>query len=89
MTGAPLPAGADAVIMREEAEEAAGQVRFRVTARPGQHIRRAGEDVRLGDVVLPAGATIGAGRDRGALGAGADTDRCASSAAGRGAVDRR
>ena len=61
MTGAPLPAGADAVIMREEAEEAAGQVRFRVTARPGQHIRRAGEDVRLGDVVLPAGATIGAG----------------------------
>lgn len=61
MTGAPLPPGADAVIMREEAEEAAGQVRFRSAARPGQHIRRAGEDVRLGDQVLAAGTAIAAG----------------------------
>lgn len=61
MTGAPLPAGADAVIMREEAEEADGSVRFRSPARPGQHIRRAGEDLRLGDPLLAPGTPLGAG----------------------------
>ena len=61
MTGAPVPQGADAVIMREEAEEEADRVRFRSPARPGQHIRRAGEDIRPGDRLLPAGAALAAG----------------------------
>lgn len=61
MTGAPIPPGADAVIMREEADEQDGQVRFRVAARPRQHIRPAGEDIRAGDQILAAGATLGAG----------------------------
>lgn len=61
MTGAPLPAGADAVIMREEADEQDDRVRFRCTARPGQHIRKAGEDIRPGDVLLPAGSALGSG----------------------------
>ena len=61
MTGAPLPAGADAVIMKEEADEQKDQVRFRALAEPGQHIRRAGEDIAAGDVVLPAGTVLGPG----------------------------
>lgn len=61
MTGAPLPAGADAVIMKEEADEQKDQVRFRALAEPGQHIRRAGEDIVTGEVVLPAGTVLGPG----------------------------
>lgn len=61
MTGAPLPDGADAVIMREEAEERDGVVRFSRPAAPGQHIRRAGEDLKLGDEVLAAGVALGPG----------------------------
>lgn len=61
MTGAPLPAGADAVIMKEEADEHGGHVRFRSGAEPGQHIRRAGEDITAGEVVLPAGVLLGPG----------------------------
>ena len=56
MTGAPLPAGADAVIMKEEADEQAGAVRFRQVPTLGQHVRRAGEDIADGEGVLPAGA---------------------------------
>ena len=44
MTGSPIPDGADAVIMREEAAEQDGQVRFVKQPRLGQHIRHAGED---------------------------------------------
>ncbi|HRI50298.1 MAG TPA: molybdopterin molybdotransferase MoeA [Pseudomonadota bacterium] len=61
MTGAPLPAGADAVIMKEEADEQAGAVRFRQVPTLGQHLRRAGEDIADGEVVLPAGALLGPG----------------------------
>lgn len=61
MTGAPLPEGADSVIMKEEASEADGQVRFKAAPAVGQHVRRAGEDAALGDVVLAAGAVLGPG----------------------------
>lgn len=61
MTGAPLPAGADAVIMKEEADEQAGAVRFSQLPTLGQHVRRAGEDIADGEVVLPAGALLGPG----------------------------
>ena len=61
MTGAPLPAGADAVIMREEAREKDGEVRFTTAPTVGQHVRRAGEDITQGEVILRAGAEIGAG----------------------------
>ena len=61
MTGAPLPKGADSVIMKEEASEADGVVRFKAAPAVGQHVRRAGEDVALGDVVLAAGAVLGPG----------------------------
>lgn len=63
-TGAPVPAGADAVVMQEEGEvqtDAQGQtnVRFLRSPKPGEWIRRQGEDVRKGATVLAAGARIG------------------------------
>ncbi|MEY5097486.1 MAG: hypothetical protein RJA36_205 [Pseudomonadota bacterium] len=63
-TGAPVPAGADAVIMQEEGEAASDEqgrssVRFALAPQPGQWIRRQGEDVRKGATVLPAGTRLG------------------------------
>ncbi|WP_042429229.1 molybdopterin molybdotransferase MoeA [Comamonas granuli] len=58
-TGAPLPAGTDAVVMQEDCvAEGTGQVRVQVQPVPGQNIRRAGEDITRGSVVLPAGARL-------------------------------
>ena len=64
-TGAPLPDGADAVVPQEQAEAVAdadgapaGGVRIAEAPRPGQWIRRRGEDVRAGAVVLPAGTRL-------------------------------
>jgi molybdopterin molybdotransferase len=65
MTGAPVPAGADAIVMREDAEESVEDgravVRFRISPAPGAHVRRAGEDVAAGAPVLAAGARLRAG----------------------------
>lgn len=55
-TGAPIPEGADAVVMQEDCEpDGAGKVRIKVQPKPGQWIRRAGEDVARGTVVLAKG----------------------------------
>ena len=61
MTGAPLPAGADAVVMREEADDRGQRVGFAAPAVPGQHVRRAGEDIAPGAPVLAAGHRLGPG----------------------------
>jgi molybdopterin molybdotransferase len=53
-TGAMLPEGADAVVPVEEASEEDGQVLPAGAVAPGQHVRRAGEDVEAGETVLPA-----------------------------------
>lgn len=59
-TGAPMPAGADTVVMQEEAVSLPdGTVRFSSVPTPGQWVRRAGEDVRRGAVVLEAGQRLG------------------------------
>lgn len=60
MTGAALPAGAEAVIMQEQAEPTPNGVRFPSSAQAGQNIRLAGEDIRKGARVLPAGTALGA-----------------------------
>ncbi|WP_156294276.1 molybdopterin molybdotransferase MoeA [Serratia oryzae] len=60
MTGAPIPTGADAVIMQEQAEVSEAGVRFNAPVRSGQNIRLAGEDIRQGASVLPAGIKLGA-----------------------------
>ncbi|MDF1484284.1 molybdopterin molybdotransferase MoeA [Ramlibacter sp. H39-3-26] len=59
-TGAPIPEGADAVVMQEECEALDGGARVRVNAapRPGQSIRRAGEDVARGATVLRQGRRL-------------------------------
>jgi len=68
MTGAPVPPGADAIVPFEETDEPlrgpnerprrGGTVRVLKEARPGANIRRRGEDVRAGHVVIPAGRVI-------------------------------
>ncbi len=58
-TGAPVPPGADAVVMQEDTEPAGeGAVRFKAAPPPGQHIRRSGEDVARGAVVLARGRRL-------------------------------
>ena len=69
MTGAPIPAGADAIVPFEETDEEEQaarwedaprpEVRIDVAARPGANVRPAGEDVRAGEVVLAAGTILG------------------------------
>ena len=73
-TGAPIPAGADAVVMQEQCSVvgesgsnsgggnnsgAITQVQINIPPSLGQHIRRAGEDVARGDVVLARGCRLG------------------------------
>jgi molybdopterin molybdotransferase len=59
MTGAALPAGADTVVQVEHTD--GGQQRVRISAAPavGTAVRRAGEDVAAGSVVLTAGTVLG------------------------------
>ena len=59
MTGAPLPAGADAVVMVEHTEAADGGVRVLRGVGKGTHVARAGEDVRKGQRVLRSGVVVG------------------------------
>jgi molybdopterin molybdotransferase len=58
MTGAPIPAGADAVLMAEFAQEAGDRVLARASVSPGKHVVRVGEDVGKGREVLPAGRML-------------------------------
>lgn len=58
-TGAPLPAGADAVVMQEDCEpQADGSVRINSQPAAGQWVRRAGGDIALNAVVLEAGTRL-------------------------------
>ena len=57
-TGAPIPPGADAVVMQEQAEAAGDDVIVKHAPRPGEWIRRAGEDIRAGATILDAGARL-------------------------------
>ena len=65
MTGAPVPKGADSVVRFEDTDEtvrqrggALSEIGICVEAKEGQNIRRAGEDIAEGQVVLPAGTII-------------------------------
>ena len=59
-TGAQVPPGADTVVMQEHTEAADGGVRVTQPVKPGQHIRRRGEDLTAGSVVLRAGTRLDA-----------------------------
>lgn len=66
MTGAPMPAGADTVIMQERVQviETGEPAQARIIIPPGQHagqnIRRRGEDLQQGAIALPAGSALSA-----------------------------
>ena len=59
LTGAALPDGADAVLQQELTEVGDGWVRLLAEAPAGNSLRHPGEDVRAGDVLVPAGEEIG------------------------------
>lgn len=60
MTGAPVPDGADAVVMVEATSDAGGgRVRVEQAVAPGANVREAGEDVAAGAPLFPAGTVLG------------------------------
>jgi molybdopterin molybdotransferase len=59
MTGAPVPDGADAVVMVEHVESHDGMVECPQRLEPGIHINPVASECRVGDVVLPAGRMVG------------------------------
>ncbi|GGB82070.1 molybdopterin molybdenumtransferase [Knoellia flava TL1] len=62
MTGAPMPDGADAVVPVEQSDGGTDRAALMLAAEVGKHLRRRGEDVRSGDVVLRAGMRMTPGR---------------------------
>ncbi len=60
MTGAPVPAGADAVVMLEHVEQAEGRIRLNADRklRPGDNIVPAGAEARAGDLLVAAGTRL-------------------------------
>ena len=57
-TGAPVPAGADAVVMQELCAHGEGGVVINHLPRPGENIRRAGEDIATGVTILTSGTRL-------------------------------
>jgi molybdopterin molybdotransferase len=61
-TGAPLPEGADAIVIQEDVDAEGERVTLREPARRGRHIRPAGLDFTQGATLLPAGVRLDASR---------------------------
>ena len=57
-TGAPVPDGADAVVMQELCQQQADKVTINTAVKTGANIRRAGEDIKQGNVILESGTRI-------------------------------
>ncbi len=57
-TGAPMPIGADAVVMQEQAAKSGNLVTFSAAAAPGQSVRRQGMDFARGQELLPSGVAL-------------------------------
>ena len=57
-TGAPIPAGANQVVMQEDTQEVDGKIRITVKANAGENIRKLGEDIQAGQVILKAGTRL-------------------------------
>jgi len=58
MTGAVIPEGADSVIRQEDTQKDGRTVTIYITAKKGEHIRFAGEDVRKGELVVKKGSVL-------------------------------
>jgi len=57
-TGAPVPVGADAVVMQEMTRQKNGRITVMRVPQPGENIRRRGEDMRCNDLVLEGGRLL-------------------------------
>jgi molybdopterin molybdotransferase len=57
-TGAPIPPGADAVVIQEHCVAEGDQIVVKAIPKPGEWIRLVGSDIRAGDVILPAGIRL-------------------------------
>jgi molybdopterin molybdotransferase len=60
-TGAPIPPGADAVVIQEDVVRNGDSIRLASPVRAGEHVRKRGEDLREDEVALGKGATLDAG----------------------------
>ncbi len=58
LTGAPIPEGADTVVIQEVCSESSGQVQIPLDVAGGANVRRRGEDIRAGSTVLVAGTRL-------------------------------
>jgi len=58
MTGAVMPQGADTVVIQEHVQADGDRITFDGNHKPGQNLRLAGEDLKLGQVVLPVGHIV-------------------------------
>jgi molybdopterin molybdotransferase len=58
LTGAPLPQGADTVVMQEQVVRDNDKATVRAGQKHGQHVRQAGEDIAAGSVALPVGTLL-------------------------------
>jgi molybdopterin molybdotransferase len=72
MTGAPIPAGTEAVVAVEDVRREAGRIRPNATPRPGEHVRRRGESIAAGRPLLARGERLSAAGIALAALAGAD-----------------
>ncbi|MBI4595223.1 MAG: molybdopterin molybdotransferase MoeA [Candidatus Tectomicrobia bacterium] len=59
MTGAPMPRGADTVIMQEEVEEQNERILIKAPILRKENVRDAGEDIKRGELVIPKDKTLG------------------------------
>jgi molybdopterin molybdotransferase len=58
MTGAVVPESADTIVIQEDTQREGDTIRFQVECRQGEHVRLAGEDIKAGSLVLPAGRRL-------------------------------
>lgn len=58
MTGAPLPKGADSVVMAEDTEKIGNFVKVLKTVKLGENIRKSGEDIRKMELVITKGTVL-------------------------------
>ena len=76
MTGAPIPAGSNAVVRLEDTAESDGVVDIRVSVEEGTSIRKAGSDIREGDRIADAGRVVTPGLIGVIASSGRDTVPC-------------
>jgi molybdopterin molybdotransferase len=58
MTGAPIPPGCDTVVPIEEVEDEGEFITLKGAVKSGAHVRRHGEDIAVGEIVIPAGSLL-------------------------------